>query len=215
MATFRIAAAAAGWVAGVLFFVSSAGAQQAAAPSGGATEEAPVLQFYRRPAPPPAQAAPQRGPALESLAPMSLGPAPQARRQALDEAVRERLRVSFPSLHDNVLVQVTKEGIVRLSGTVDSFAAKLAVGDKASEVPDYEYLVVNDIQVRAPRRQDEAIERDVTQAFQRDPVLGASGLQVGVQNQIVILEGVPSDAGLVQRALQTAARVPGVREVLL
>jgi osmotically-inducible protein OsmY len=230
------AALAAGWM-GVALAVVPAGAQQQQQPQSNQlqTQPAPQLQFLQQPRAQQGQQAPAQQAQGQATAqqqqqetqavPLSQAPSmrpepiSEERRAALDEAVRERLRIAFPSLHDNVRVEVTDVGVVRLTGAVGSVAAQLAVGNVASQVSDYEYLVLNDVTVRPPARQDQAIAQDIRQAFAADPYLRGSNVEVNVRNQTAILEGGASAEGLVDelvvldRALQIAARIPGVRAV--
>ncbi|HSQ20246.1 MAG TPA: BON domain-containing protein [Blastocatellia bacterium] len=113
-------------------------------------------------------------------------------------------------------VGVTVErGIVTLTGTVDSYAKKLAAQDAAHRV--YGVLdVANDMQVRVPgsmARSDPDIAKAVRNALEWDVWVKEEGIKSTVSNGFVTLEG---DVSLLRErddVERTIRRLAGVRGV--
>ena len=91
----------------------------------------------------------------------------------------------------NEIGVVVKDGIVRLTGWVDSFAKKWAAEDAAHRVPGV-MAVVNDIEVRLPnsnKRTDADIAAAAVDALQWDAFLPPGKIQVKVSDGWVTLKG--------------------------
>ncbi|MBN2295640.1 MAG: BON domain-containing protein [Pirellulales bacterium] len=82
----------------------------------------------------------------------------------------------------------TKKGIVTLSGTVDSYYAKLAAEDTAESVKGVT-SVVNNIRVWPEKRLDSTIRGDVVMALAVDPVTDSYEIGVDVEDGVVTLTG--------------------------
>lgn len=113
-------------------------------------------------------------------------------------------------------VGVTVErGIVTLTGTVDSYAKKLAAQDAAHRV--YGVLdVANDIQVRVPgsmARSDPDIAKAVRNALEWDVWVKEEGIKSTVSNGFVTLEGDVSLLREREDVERTIRRLAGVRGV--
>ena len=124
------------------------------------------------------------------------------RRLRMDEAVPEaRIDVS------------TQEGVVTLSGSVDSLNAKFAAENAAEDVRGV-LGVINRIDVVPPPRGDTAIRGDVIAALIAEPGVDAIDVRVEVEDRVVTLYG--EVATYVERYLaeQTAGSVAGVAAVV-
>jgi osmotically-inducible protein OsmY len=82
----------------------------------------------------------------------------------------------------------TDNGIVTLSGSVDSYYAKLAAEDAAESVKGV-LAVVNNIEVEPVERLDSRIRGDVVAALAADPVVEAYEITVSVEDGAVTLSG--------------------------
>ncbi|MFL6213939.1 MAG: BON domain-containing protein [Blastocatellia bacterium] len=108
--------------------------------------------------------------------------------QQIQDEVRERVgkdkAVGSPDL--NVLV---KDGIVTLTGRVETNAAKAAAGDDAIII-DGVRAVANDLEVRpAYRRDDTELARDVLRALKTNACVPADRIKAAIIEGRVTLEG--------------------------
>jgi osmotically-inducible protein OsmY len=108
-----------------------------------------------------------------------------------------------------------KKGVVTLTGTVDSYAKKLAAQKAAHRVPGV-LDVANDIQVKATgslRRTDSEIARAVRLALEWDVLVPSDQIHSTVANGLVTLEGEVDYYGERADAERAIAHLPGVRGV--
>jgi osmotically-inducible protein OsmY len=124
------------------------------------------------------------------------------------------VRDKFPNLADEVQVDVSPEGVVELSGDVPRLADKLAMGEAVSEAPG-SGLIVNKIDVKAPKRSDGAITREVRNKLRKDEFLQNYNINVRTREQRVYLRGEVPSYVAVEEALRQAAEVEGVRDVIV
>jgi osmotically-inducible protein OsmY len=127
-------------------------------------------------------------------------------RRSLDRDAR----ISDPSKSS---VAITN-GVITLTGTVPSYAQKVAAGDDAWTAPGV-VDVINDIIV-VPRqpRSDTEIEADVRRALDSDPDINAARIVVIVVNGAVNLRGSVPTYYQVQKAADDAWTVLGVVNVV-
>jgi osmotically-inducible protein OsmY len=105
------------------------------------------------------------------------------------------------------------DGIVSLSGTVESLRAKRAAEASARTTVGVR-SVDNYIKVRPKvQRQDEAIEKEIRGAFQRDPFVDLYEVGVSVYNGVAYLTGSVDSRYEKRQADDLAAGVNGVTRV--
>jgi len=108
-----------------------------------------------------------------------------------------------------------KKGVVTLTGTVDSYAKKLAAQKAAHSVPGA-LDVANDIQVKARgslRRTDSEIARAIRLALEWDVLVPSDQIHSTVANGLVTLEGEVDYYSERADAERAVAHLPGVRGV--
>jgi osmotically-inducible protein OsmY len=108
-----------------------------------------------------------------------------------------------------------KKGVVTLTGTVDSYAKKLAAQKAAHRVPGV-LDVANDIQVKVTgslRRTDSEIARAVRLALEWDVLVPSDQIHSTVANGLVTLEGEVDYYSERADAERAIAHLPGVRGV--
>jgi osmotically-inducible protein OsmY len=108
-----------------------------------------------------------------------------------------------------------KKGVVTLTGTVDSYAKKLAAQKAAHRVPGV-LDVANNIQVKVTgtlRRTDSEIARAVRLALEWDVLVPSDQIHSTVANGLVTLEGEVDYYSERADAERAIAHLPGVRGV--
>lgn len=106
----------------------------------------------------------------------------------------------------------TENGIVTLSGSVDSYHAKLKAEEAAKSVKGV-LAVVNNINVKPIVRTDSQIREDVISALLADPVTESFEVDVNVDDGIVTLTGEVDSYTEKNVAEEVAERVKGVVDV--
>jgi osmotically-inducible protein OsmY len=106
------------------------------------------------------------------------------------------------------------DGVVTLTGTIDSYAVKMAA-EKAAHRVDGVRAVANDLQVKLPGvRTDTDIAKDAAEALARRITVPADRIDVTVQNGIVTLKG-EVDWSYQRSAAESAVEyLRGVRSVV-
>jgi osmotically-inducible protein OsmY len=105
------------------------------------------------------------------------------------------------------------EGVVTLTGTVDTFWKKWAAERAALRV-DSVRAVANDIQVKTPGvRTDTDIAKDVAEALERNMLIPHNRIKISVKNAWVTLEGETDWRFEREEAETTARKVAGVTGV--
>jgi osmotically-inducible protein OsmY len=107
----------------------------------------------------------------------------------------------------------TNDGVVTLSGSVDSYYAKLAAEDEAESVKGV-LAVVNDLEVKPLVRLDSQIRGDVISKLAIDPVTESYELNVDVDDGVVTLSGTVDSYSEKAVAEEVAEGVKGVKEVV-
>lgn len=105
-----------------------------------------------------------------------------------------------------------EEGIVNLSGSVDSFAGKLAA-EEAAEQTKGVLSVINNIEVRPTARSDGKIRADAVTALAQDPATEAWEIDVEVKKGEVALLGSVDSFSEKMLATEIVEEIPGVRGV--
>lgn len=113
-----------------------------------------------------------------------------------DEKLQTAVQTALTAAGSNVTSSV-KDGVVTLSGTVDSEAAKIAAETAAKEVKDIK-SVSNNIEVKAPQapvviNNDEVLNATITSAI---GAAGFTGITVTVKDGEVTLNGDVKKANL-------------------
>ncbi len=105
---------------------------------------------------------------------------------------------------------IVHNGIVHLSGTVDSLLARSSAEDDARLVSGVKGIVNEIDVVREPQFTDLQIASDVSSALLRELLLGPSEIVVSVEKGVVTLKGSVSTADRCRMVAEVARRVPGV-----
>jgi osmotically-inducible protein OsmY len=120
-------------------------------------------------------------------------------------------------LKDNVpshLIDVaTENGVVTLSGSVDTYTARLAAAETAEKVKGV-IAVVNNIDVAPEERSDLQIRQDVIAALARDPATESWEVEVNVEEGVVTLDGRVDSYSEKLLAEEVAQSVKGVIAVV-
>lgn len=137
----------------------------------------------------------------------------QTDEQIQHEVLRE---LSFdPSVQPNEIGVAVKDGVVTLTGTVDSFLKRWAAEEAAHRVRGVK-AVANDIEVRLPttsERTDADIAAAVTRALDWDAFIDTDRIEVTVSKGWVTLKGEVEFGFQRADAERVARRVMGVRGV--
>ncbi|MBX6753627.1 MAG: BON domain-containing protein [Thermorudis peleae] len=135
--------------------------------------------------------------------------------EAIQKAVMEELEWD-PEVEVTDVGVVVDQGVVTLTGTVDSFLKKWAAERAALRVEGVR-AVVNHIEV-VPRglgiRTDEDIARAVVTALEENPSVPADKIKVRVEEGRVTLEGEVDWHYQRREAEESARRVSGVKSVI-
>jgi len=132
----------------------------------------------------------------------------------LEGDVREELKWDTRVKDGDVVVTV-KDGTVALSGTVDSWASRLAAQEAAHRVSGV-LDVANDIDVRLPGtvlRTDAEIAHSVRQTLEWDILVPHQRIHSTVSNGVVLLEGSVDYWSQCDDASRAIRNLAGVREV--
>ncbi len=117
------------------------------------------------------------------------------------------------SVPSHMIDMITKDGIVKMTGSVDNLLARQRAAKVAETVKGVR-AVVNEIEVRPTVRTDEQIRVDIEQALQDDPATDIYKLSVTVQNGVVSLNGRLGSWHEEELCVQVAKGVKGVRQVI-
>lgn len=132
-----------------------------------------------------------------------------------DQEVRENIQSALlanPATTSYDVEVAVDDGVVRLSGTVSSYAEARLAAKIARDVRGV--LAVRDnieVEVTTPRDDDE-IRAEITQMFQWDALVRSDRLKVEVENGVVTLSGAVNSLAEKRRAIERAA-VRGVSAV--
>ncbi len=116
----------------------------------------------------------------------------------------------------NEIGVAVKDGIVTLTGWVDSYLKKIAAEEAARRVPGVK-AVVNDIEVRLPssaERTDADLAAAVLNALRWDAAIPAGTLDVTVSQGWVRLEGEVDHGFQKRAALRVICRLSGVKGII-
>lgn len=123
------------------------------------------------------------------------------------EALREDPRVWVANIDID-----TKDGVVRLTGAVDTLMQRRYAGAIASKIRGV-VRVENELDVAALPREDSRIAADVKQRLAFSSDVKIRGLTVGVEEGVVTIGGEAESSGYRAEADLRASEVPGVRRV--
>src|SRR5258708_10660520 len=115
----------------------------------------------------------------------------------------------------NEIGVAVKDGIVTLTGWVDSYLKKISAEEAAWRVPGVK-AVVNDNQVRLPRsaeRTDEDLAKAVVNALRWDAAVPADRIEVTVSKGWVTLKGEVDYGFQMREAERVVQRIAGVKGV--
>jgi osmotically-inducible protein OsmY len=138
--------------------------------------------------------------------------------EQIQRDVQEELRWDA-RLQPNEIGVIVKDGIVTLTGWVDSYIKKWAAERAALRVPGVQ-AVANDIEVRltpATERTDPEIAAAAVHALQWDALIPDDGVKVKVSNGWVTLEGEVEweyEKRAAERAVRALAGVRGVTNLI-
>lgn len=140
-----------------------------------------------------------------------------AQEQTLDDSSIENavaMELVIDEAIDAEAIDVSvEEGIVTLSGTIDTILEKDRATQLAETVKGVRG-VVNDIEVSVPERSDNAIAEDVRTALDNDPVTEIYQLNVSLRDGTVVLTGTVESWQEAQIAANVVKSVKGVEEVV-
>lgn len=105
----------------------------------------------------------------------------------ISEAVNAEYRVARGISAEEVYVE-SNEGIVQLSGTVDNLLA-FDRAQRIAEMVKGVRSVVNNIEIKPPSIEDDALQADISAALDNDPAVEAWEVEAEVRNGIAILDG--------------------------
>ena len=135
-----------------------------------------------------------------------------------DEAIQQDVIEEFrwdARLQPNEIGVIVKDGVVALTGWVDSYTKKWAAEDAAHRIKGVK-AVANDIEVRLPvtsERTDGDIAAAVTRAIEWDAMLPIENLDITVTNGWVTLRGEVEWQYQKSEAERAVRRITGVRGV--
>jgi osmotically-inducible protein OsmY len=118
-------------------------------------------------------------------------------------------------LQPNEIGVAVKDGVVTLTGIVDTYIKKQAAGEAAFRVRGVKAMA-NDTQVRLPgmsERTDTDLARAAQEALRWDPEVPSDGVKVTVSNGWVTLDGEVEYDFQKRAAERTVHRLAGVRGV--
>jgi osmotically-inducible protein OsmY len=118
-------------------------------------------------------------------------------------------------LQPNEIGVIVKNGIVTLTGWIDSYLKKVAAEEDAQRVPGVK-AVVNDIEVRLPgsaERTDADLAKAVLDALRWDAAVPADNIEVTVDHGWVTLKGEVEYAFQKREAERVVERIAGVKGV--
>lgn len=152
-----------------------------------------------------------------ALALLSAGSPPnalgQARTSDLEITRRVSLRLSVTSgVPAHVIVAETRDGIVTLSGSVDSPLARHRAARAAKSIRGVR-AVINNIRLALVRRTDSQLKSSIQAALGRERALKFHTIGASVYQGVVTLTGTVDSSAQSQRAASVASAIPGVRRV--
>lgn len=144
-----------------------------------------------------------------------------------DEEIRQHLALllrSDPWVSEDLVTTTVENGIVRLSGAVDTVSARSRLIDAVSvygvtQIDATKLHVSPELRTAAERahepifRSDQDLAASVEKAFTQDPRLTGSNLEVEVVDQMVTLTGSARSIAAKSAANADATNVPGVAAV--
>ena len=138
-------------------------------------------------------------------------PATPPTDREIDTVIEERL-LADPALPGNALDVEVKDAVVTLTGSVDNLLARDRAAGIAATVRGV-YSVTNNITVNPPERSDEAIRKDIGDAFITDPAVESYEVLAEVTHGAVVLIGRVQSQRERMLALRLAKGIKGVRSV--
>jgi osmotically-inducible protein OsmY len=131
--------------------------------------------------------------------------------RALEETVAARLHVA-DGIGDSVTAAV-RDGVVRVRGHVASLWRKHRVRNILEHVPGVTGIVDRELEVRPPTRDDDDLQRHVTELVSCVPGIEPATVSVSVHEGEVELAGNVASRGKMQRLVEMITNVEGIREV--
>jgi osmotically-inducible protein OsmY len=131
---------------------------------------------------------------------------------ALQRAVENALAQDFRVQPNEITVNVVN-GLVSVSGWVDSLAAKMAVTQDISNVIGVSG-VNNELEIYPVHASDAEIQYRIQEAFYYDPLLAGAQISASVTDGRAVLTGIAYHQYQIREAVKLAASVGGVREVI-
>src|SRR5579859_4179323 len=135
-----------------------------------------------------------------------------------DEEIRSEVIEELkwdPRIQSNEIGVAVKDGVVTLTGWVDSYLKKVAAEEAAFRVPGVK-AVANDIEVRLPgfaERTDADLAAAVVNALKWDAAIPAGKLDVTVSNGWVTLQGEVEYSFQKRDAERAIHRLAGIKGV--
>lgn len=129
----------------------------------------------------------------------------------ITRAVERELRIQR-GIYSTLIDVETREGIVTLDGTVDNLLEKERSAWVAKTIRGVRG-VVNQIDIETPAIDDAMLQKDITDAWLRDPATESYELQAKANNGTVTLSGDVQSWQEKQLALKVAKGVRGVKEI--
>jgi osmotically-inducible protein OsmY len=130
----------------------------------------------------------------------------------IGDAVRRRI-LNSPTVVSQNLHVTTKDGVVTLSGTVDSYAERYQAELLASEVHGVKEVKNSIFTKWESSRSDQEIKNDVLAALERDVYLSGLPITASVEDGTVTLSGSVGNAYEKQRAADDARWISNVTNV--
>jgi osmotically-inducible protein OsmY len=131
---------------------------------------------------------------------------------ALRDLVLRQLEWELQNGAQDIAVSAS-QGAVTLTGFAHTLHDK-RIAAKAAKAVCGVRAIANDIQVRASRRTDGAIARDIVHALTLDAEVRATSIRAQVMNGLVTLEGVVDRYRQREAAAVCVAHVQGVRRIV-
>jgi len=145
--------------------------------------------------------------------------ATETEKKITDEQIQREVLAELawePRIRPNEIGVVVKDGVVALTGWVDSYAKRVAAEEAAHRVRGVK-AVANEIEVRLPgaaERTDADIAAAAIQALRSDVFVPADKVDVTVSKGFVTLRGTVDWQFQKEDAEKAVRRLPGVKGVL-
>jgi osmotically-inducible protein OsmY len=139
-------------------------------------------------------------------------PASPSPDHEIDLGVRRAL-VNDPRVNEKDVSVEVRDGVVMLTGLVDSPAHRAFVEEDIWPLPGIVAIEDAMATLPAPRRADPAVAADVSETLRANPWINDRRVAVDVRDQVVTLHGTVRNREQKRLAGDAARWVPGVREV--